>query len=105
MLKTTVTSLLAFMFIVLIVLVPRDLNLSVDGYLVVANYSFDMGEYVAHIRDYFCRHSERDAGRNAVYRSVLGSGRFWGRRQKPAGYCIRFNPWICVWHSEGSPRL
>ena len=53
MLKTTVTSLLAFMFIVLIVLVPRDLNLSVDGYLVVANYSFDMGEYVTYIRDYF----------------------------------------------------
>lgn len=53
MLKTTVTSLLAFMFIVLIVLVPRDLNLSLDGNLVVTNYSFDLGQYVTYIRDYF----------------------------------------------------
>ena len=75
MLKTTVTSLLAFMFIVLIVLVPRDLNLSVDGYLVVANYSFDMGEYVTYIRDYFA---------TAIQNGTLGETRYIGQSSEAA---------------------
>lgn len=77
MLKTLVTSLLAFMFIILIVLVPRDLNLSVDGYKVVSNYSFDLGEYVTRIREYFAQ---------AIQNGTLGESRYNGISSEAAAF-------------------
>ncbi|MCT1398339.1 ABC transporter permease [Paenibacillus sp. LC231] len=77
MLKTTVTSLLAFMFIVLIVLVPRDLNLSLDSNLWVTNYSFDLGEYVTYIRDFFAA---------AIQNGTLGETRYIGQSSEAAAF-------------------
>lgn len=76
-LKTTVTSLLAFIFIVLIVLVPRDLELSLNGNLWVTNYSFDLGEYVNRIYDYFAQ---------AITNGTLGESRYEGQSSEAAAF-------------------
>ncbi|GAB6927726.1 hypothetical protein JCM10914A_17090 [Paenibacillus sp. JCM 10914] len=52
MFRTTIISVLAFVFIVLIVLIPRDIQLALEGNLWVSNYSFDMQEYLTYVVDY-----------------------------------------------------
>ncbi|ANY73900.1 ABC transporter permease [Paenibacillus ihbetae] len=75
MLKSTIISLLAFSFIVLIVLIPRDINISLDGHKVVADPSFDMNRYLTYIGDFF---------RQLIEHGSLGPSRYKGQTAEAA---------------------
>lgn len=49
MLKSTLISVFAFMLVVLIVLIPRDLNMRIEGYIVVADPAFKWSQFTENV--------------------------------------------------------
>ncbi|MCM3786001.1 ABC transporter permease subunit [Neobacillus mesonae] len=70
MLKSAGMSLLAFLLIVAVVLIPRQLELSIQNYKVVAEEpSFNLSHYAVHVSDFF---------KKAIETGSLGESRYSG---------------------------
>lgn len=74
---STGVSLLAFLFVVLVILIPRDINVSLDGHKVVADPSFSFNQYITYIRDFFS---------SAMESGTLGYSRYNGQTAEAAAF-------------------
>lgn len=86
MLKSTIVSLLAFVFIVLIVLIPRDINMTLVGNKFEADPSFDLQLYLSNLGEFF---------RNVFEHGTLGPSRYAGQSSE-ASAIIAFGKSLLV---------
>ncbi|MEK3733042.1 MULTISPECIES: ABC transporter permease subunit [Paenibacillus] len=77
MLKSTLISVFAFMLVVLIVLIPRDLNMRIEGYIVVADPAFKWSQFTENVYQFFS---------NAIASGSLGPSRYQGQSAEAAAF-------------------